>query len=234
MNKKLSLTLVTLLSVGALLAACGEKATSTTTTTTTETKAAEPATASATTTEAAKPADTTAATAEAAKPADTAAPTAEAAKPAEAAAQPAADAASATAQTSPTAAATEAAAAPAAGSSNITSLQSTDVKAGTGAEAVAGKAVSVHYTGWLYDEKAADKHGAQFDSSHDRDEPFEFTLGGGQVIQGWDQGVVGMKVGGQRTLIIPASLAYGEMGAGGGLIPPNASLVFDVELLDVK
>ncbi len=214
MNKKLSLTLVTLLSVGALLAACGEKATSTTTTTTTETKAAEPATAPT-------------ATAEAAKPADTAAPTAEAAKPA--------DAASATAQTSPTVAATEAAAAPAAaGSSNITSLQSTDVKAGTGAEAVAGKAVSVHYTGWLYDEKAADKHGAQFDSSHDRDAPFEFTLGGGQVIQGWDQGVVGMKVGGQRTLIIPASLAYGEIGAGGGLIPPNASLVFDVELLDVK
>lgn len=210
MNKKLSLTLVTLLSVGALLAACGEKATSTTTTTTTETKAAEPATAPT-------------ATAEAAKPADTAAPTAEAAKPADAAAQ-----------TSSTAVATEAASTPAAGSSNITSLQSTDVKAGTGAEAVAGKAVSVHYTGWLYDEKAADKHGAQFDSSHDRDEPFEFTLGGGQVIQGWDQGVVGMKVGGQRTLIIPASLAYGEMGAGGGLIPPNASLVFDVELLDVK
>lgn len=232
MNKKLSLTLVTLLSVGALLAACGEKATSTTTTTTTETKAAEPATAPTATAEAAKPADTTAATTEAAKPADTAAPTAEAAKPADAAAQPAATAASATAQTSPTTAATEAA--PAAGSSNITSLQSTDVKAGTGAEAVAGKAVSVHYTGWLYDEKAADKHGAQFDSSHDRDEPFEFTLGGGQVIQGWDQGVVGMKVGGQRTLIIPASLAYGEMGAGGGLIPPNASLVFDVELLDVK
>lgn len=234
MNKKLSLTLVTLLSVGALLAACGEKATSTTTTTTTETKAAEPATAPTATAEAAKPADTTAATAEAAKPADTAAPTAEATKPADAAAQPAADAA-ATAQTSSTVAATEAATAPvAAGSSNITSLQSTDVKAGTGAEAVAGKAVSVHYTGWLYDEKAADKHGAQFDSSHDRDAPFEFTLGGGQVIQGWDQGVVGMKVGGQRTLIIPASLAYGEIGAGGGLIPPNASLVFDVELLDVK
>lgn len=236
MNKKLSLTLVTLLSVGALLAACGEKATSTTTTTTTETKAAEPATAPAATAEAAKPADAAAApTAEAAKPADAAAPTAEAAKPADAAAQPTADAASATTQTNPTAAATEAAPAPAAeGSSNITSLQSTDVKAGTGAEAVAGKAVSVHYTGWLYDEKAADKHGAQFDSSHDRDEPFEFTLGGGQVIQGWDQGVVGMKVGGQRTLIIPASLAYGEIGAGGGLIPPNASLVFDVELLDVK
>lgn len=210
MNKKLSLTLVTLLSVGALLAACGEKATSTTTTTTTETKASEAATAPAATTEAAKPADTAAPTAEAAKPADAAA------------------------QTSSTAVATEAAATPAAGSSNITSLQSTDVKTGTGAEAVAGKAVSVHYTGWLYDEKAADKHGAQFDSSHDRDAPFEFTLGGGQVIQGWDQGVVGMKVGGQRTLIIPASLAYGEIGAGGGLIPPNASLVFDVELLDVK
>ncbi|TXH71895.1 MAG: FKBP-type peptidyl-prolyl cis-trans isomerase [Thiothrix sp.] len=211
MNKKLSLTLVTLLSVGALLAACGDKtATTSTTTTTTETKAAEPAATTATTTEAAKPADTAAST-EAAKPAD------------------------ATAATSSTAAATEpAAAAPAAGSSSITSLQSNDVKAGTGAEAVPGKTVSVHYTGWLYDEKAADKHGAKFDSSHDRDEPFEFTLGGGQVIQGWDQGVAGMKVGGQRTLTIPASLAYGDTGAGGGLIPPNATLVFDVELLDVK
>lgn len=216
MNKKLSLTIATLLSVGALLAACGEQASTTATApAATETKAAEPAsTASA-------PAAT-----EAAKPAESAsqAPATEAAKPADPAAQAAA--------TAP--AAETAAAAPAVASSSITSLQSNDVKAGTGAEAVAGKAVTVHYTGWLYDEKAADKHGAQFDSSHDREEPFEFTLGGGQVIQGWDQGVAGMKVGGQRTLTIPASLAYGESGAGGGAIPPNATLVFDVELLDVK
>ena len=210
MNKKLSLTIATLLSVGALLAACGDKAatTNTSTTTATETKAAEPAATS-----------TTATPTEAAKPAE--APATEAAKSAD----------PATTAVSPEPAA---AAAPAAGSSTITSLQSNDVKAGTGAEAVAGKTVSVHYTGWLYDEKAADKHGTKFDSSYDRDEPFEFSLGGGQVIQGWDQGVAGMKVGGQRTLTIPASLAYGETGAGGGLIPPNATLVFDVELLDVK
>lgn len=112
-------------------------------------------------------------------------------------------------------------------------LQSTDVKAGEGAEAVAGKMVSVHYTGWLYDEKAADKHGEKFDSSRDRGEPFEFPLGAGQVIQGWDQGVVGMKVGGQRTLVIPPELGYGANGAG-GVIPPNATLMFDVELLGVQ
>lgn len=211
MNKKLSLSLATLLSVGALLAACGDKTATTTTTTvtTTETKAADPAAASEAA-KAAADAATQAAPAEAAKPADPAA----------------AQTASTTTET--------AAPAPAASASTITSLQSNDVKAGTGAEAVAGKAVAVHYTGWLYDEKAADKHGAKFDSSHDRGEPFEFTLGGGQVIQGWDQGVVGMKVGGQRTLTIPAAMAYGETGAGGGLIPANATLVFDVELLDVK
>ena len=210
MNKKLGLTIATLLSIGALLAACGDKAATPTTATApaaTETKAAEPAatsTAAPASTEVAKPADT----ATQAAPADTAAQaTAPAAEPAPAAAST--------------------------GASNITSLQTNDVKVGTGAEAVAGKAVSVHYTGWLYDEKAADKHGTQFDSSHDRGEPFEFNLGGGNVIQGWDQGVVGMKVGGQRSLTIPASLAYGESGAG-GVIPPNATLVFDVELLDVK
>lgn len=211
MNKKLSLTVATLLSVGALLVACGEKATTTTTPATTETKTAEPAATAAATTEAAKPAETTAPATEAAKPAETTAPATTAVTPEPAAAAPAAT-----------------------GSANITSLQSNDVKAGTGAEAVAGKTVSVHYTGWLYDEKAADKHGTQFGSSHDRGEPFEFTLGGGQVIQGWDQGVAGMKVGGQRTLTIPANMAYGETGAGGGLIPPNSALVFDVELLDVK
>jgi len=115
---------------------------------------------------------------------------------------------------------------------NITSLQVTDHKVGTGAPATSGKQVSVHYTGWLYDPKAADKHGKKFDSSRDHGEPFSFKLGARQVISGWDQGVAGMKVGGTRTLIIPSELGYGARGAGGA-IPPNATLVFDVELLDV-
>ena len=115
---------------------------------------------------------------------------------------------------------------------NITSLQITNGAVGTGAAATAGKEVSVHYTGWLYDPKAADKHGKKFDSSHDHGDPFSFKLGAGQVIRGWDQGVEGMKVGGRRTLIIPAELGYGARGAGGA-IPPNATLVFDVELLGV-
>ncbi len=108
-----------------------------------------------------------------------------------------------------------------------------DVKVGTGTEATTGKKVSVHYTGWLYDAKATDKHGKQFDSSRTRGTPFTFPLGAGRVIKGWDQGVAGMKVGGQRTLTIPSALGYGARGAGGS-IPPNAVLVFDVELLDVK
>jgi FKBP-type peptidyl-prolyl cis-trans isomerase FkpA len=112
-------------------------------------------------------------------------------------------------------------------------LQKIDVKQGTGAEATTGKPVIVHYTGWIYDESKPDKKGAKFDSSRDRQVPFGFFLGAGKVIRGWDEGVVGMKVGGQRTLIIPSSLAYGERGAG-GVIPPNATLVFDVELLEVK
>ena len=116
---------------------------------------------------------------------------------------------------------------------NITSLQVSDGKVGTGAEATSGKTVSVHYTGWLYDAKAADRHGKKFDSSKDHGEPFSFRLGAGQVIRGWDQGVAGMKIGGTRTLVIPSELGYGARGAG-GVIPPNATLVFDVELLDVK
>ncbi len=116
---------------------------------------------------------------------------------------------------------------------NITSLQVTDVTVGNGAAATAGKQVSVHYTGWLYDPKAADKHGKKFDSSRDHGEPFSFKLGAGQVIRGWDQGVAGMKVGGKRTLVIPSELGYGSRGAGGA-IPPNATLLFDVELLGVK
>ena len=119
------------------------------------------------------------------------------------------------------------------GVSTITTLQSTDVKVGTGTEATNGRTVSVHYTGWLYSESATDHHGTKFDSSVDRNQPFSFILGVGQVIKGWDQGVLGMKVGGQRTLTIPPSLGYGSAGAA-PLIPANATLVFDVELLDVK
>jgi len=115
----------------------------------------------------------------------------------------------------------------------MTELIKTDIKHGGGVLATAGHNVTVHYTGWLYDEAAPDHHGKKFDSSRDRNEPFVFPLGGGRVIRGWDQGVEGMKTGGQRTLIIPASMGYGARGAG-GLIPPNATLVFDVELLDVN
>jgi FKBP-type peptidyl-prolyl cis-trans isomerase len=108
-----------------------------------------------------------------------------------------------------------------------------DVKPGTGAEAKAGQYVSVHYTGWLYDATAPEHKGRKFDSSRDRGQPFNFPLGAGRVIKGWDVGVQGMKVGGQRTLVIPAELGYGARGAG-GVIPPNATLVFDVELLGVN
>ena len=116
---------------------------------------------------------------------------------------------------------------------NVTELIKQDGRVGTGAEAVAGRSVTVHYTGWLYDPTLADHKGAKFDSSRDRNEPFSFDLGSGQVIPGWDQGVAGMKVGGQRTLTIPPDMGYGGRGAG-GVIPPNATLLFDVELLDVK
>lgn len=114
-----------------------------------------------------------------------------------------------------------------------TELQKIDVKQGTGTEAVNGKPVLVHYTGWLYDPAKPDHRGAKFDSSRDRQIPFGFIIGAGRVIRGWDEGVPGMKVGGQRTLVIPPSMAYGERGAG-GVIPPNATLIFDVELVDVK
>jgi FKBP-type peptidyl-prolyl cis-trans isomerase len=116
---------------------------------------------------------------------------------------------------------------------NITTLQVTDTKVGTGATAAAGKEVSVHYTGWLYDAKAKDRHGRKFDSSRDHGDTFSFTLGAGMVIRGWDQGVAGMKVGGTRTLVIPADLGYGARGAG-QVIPPDSTLVFDVELVGVK
>lgn len=111
-------------------------------------------------------------------------------------------------------------------------LSKLDKKYGDGVVATAGKQVSVHYTGWLFDEAKPDHRGAKFDSSRDRGQAFEFGLGAGSVIPGWDQGVDGMKVGGQRTLIIPASLGYGARGV--GPIPPNATLVFDIELLGVR
>jgi FKBP-type peptidyl-prolyl cis-trans isomerase len=119
------------------------------------------------------------------------------------------------------------------GMSDVTTLRVTDTKVGSGTAATAGKQVTVHYTGWLYDAKASDQHGKKFDSSRDRNEPFAFRLGAGMVIRGWDQGVADMKVGGTRTLVVPPDLGYGARGAG-GVIPPNATLVFDVELLDVK
>jgi FKBP-type peptidyl-prolyl cis-trans isomerase len=119
------------------------------------------------------------------------------------------------------------------GHSSITALIKQEAKAGTGAEAAPGRQVQVHYTGWLYDEGRADHKGKKFDSSRDRNDPFAFRLGAGEVIPGWDQGVAGMRVGGQRTLTIPPNLGYGAQGAG-GVIPPNATLVFDVELLDVR
>ncbi len=121
---------------------------------------------------------------------------------------------------------------PSATATSAVEFTQTDVVTGDGEEALAGKQVSVHYTGWLYDEAAPDHKGKKFDSSRDRGQPFGFPLGAGRVIEGWDQGVVGMKVGGQRTLIIPASLGYGTRGAGS--IPANAALIFDVELLAVR
>jgi len=119
------------------------------------------------------------------------------------------------------------------GQSNITELIKADERVGTGNEAIAGRQVTVHYTGWLYDEGRSDHKGKKFDSSRDRNEPFPFRLGAGEVIRGWDDGVAGMKVGGRRTLTIPPGLGYGSRGAG-GVIPPNATLIFDVELLDVR
>jgi len=109
-------------------------------------------------------------------------------------------------------------------------LQITDTKVGTGATPKTGQTCVMHYTGWLYQNGAK---GAKFDSSLDRGQPFEFPIGTGRVIKGWDEGVAGMKVGGKRTLIIPPDLGYGARGAG-GVIPPNATLIFEVDLLDVK
>jgi len=116
--------------------------------------------------------------------------------------------------------------------SGITTLQKADVTVGSGAEAKPGTTAQVHYTGWLYNASAAEHRGKEFDSSRSG-APFEFRVGAGEVIQGWDEGVAGMKVGGKRVLTIPPALGYGASGAS-GVIPPNATLVFELELLGVK
>ena len=118
-------------------------------------------------------------------------------------------------------------------SATVKELQKTDIKQGTGAEALSGKPVLVHYTGWLYDSAAPEGKGSKFDSSRDRGEPIEFTIGQSEVIPGWEQGISGMKVGAKRTLVIPPNLAYGRSGSP-PTIPANATLVFDVELTAVK
>jgi FKBP-type peptidyl-prolyl cis-trans isomerase FkpA len=112
-------------------------------------------------------------------------------------------------------------------------LEITDQKVGTGPAIASGQTAVVHYTGWLYDQGVPENKGTKFDSSRDRDEPFSFDLGQGHVIAGWDQGVSGMQVGGQRRLVIPAELGYGQRGAG-GVIPPGATLLFDVELVAIE
>jgi len=109
----------------------------------------------------------------------------------------------------------------------------TDIKKGTGPAITAGQTAVVHYTGWLFSDNAAENKGTKFDSSRDRNQPFDFELGAGMVIQGWDEGVEGMQVGGHRRLVIPPEKGYGAHGAG-GVIPPNATLVFDVELVGIE
>lgn len=116
---------------------------------------------------------------------------------------------------------------------SIAQFESIDVSEGAGEAVKTGDRINVHYTGWLYDENAVDKHGEKFDSSVDRGTPFTFNVGASQVIRGWDVGVVGMKPGGKRTLMLPAEYGYGQRGAG-GVIPPQASLVFDVELISIQ
>ena len=112
-------------------------------------------------------------------------------------------------------------------------MQSLDLKTGAGESIAPGKIAVVQYTGWLYEATAQDNKGKQFDSSRNQGQPFRFPLGAGNVIKGWDQGVIGMKIGGSRRLIIPADLAYGDSGAG-GVIPPGATLVFDIDLIAIE
>ncbi len=118
-------------------------------------------------------------------------------------------------------------------SGEVTELVTVDVREGEGLLAERGRIAIVHYTGWLYDPEAPDRRGAKFDSSLDRRQPYAFELGAGRVIRGWEEGVPGMRVGGRRLLFIPPELAYGERGAGND-IPPNSTLVFDVELVDIR
>lgn len=116
----------------------------------------------------------------------------------------------------------------------VAELQKVDVAKGAGEGISAGQQAVVHYTGWLYEPGAPDHKGKQFDSSRERGKPFRFTIGAGGVIKGWEEGVQGMQPGGRRQLVIPASLGYGERGAGQGVIPPNATLLFDIELLAIE
>jgi FKBP-type peptidyl-prolyl cis-trans isomerase len=116
----------------------------------------------------------------------------------------------------------------------VTELQRTDLVKGAGEGISSGQVAVVHYTGWLYEPAATDQKGKKFDSSRDHGAPFRFEIGAGNVIKGWDEGVQGMQVGGQRRLVIPADLGYGAEGAGGGVIPPNATLLFEVELLAIE
>jgi FKBP-type peptidyl-prolyl cis-trans isomerase FkpA len=117
--------------------------------------------------------------------------------------------------------------------SGAQSLEIVELRPGDGAAIAAGQKAVVQYTGWLYQASAPEHKGKQFDSSLGTGQPFRFTVGGGEVIKGWDQGVAGMKIGGRRRLIIPADLAYGDSGAG-GVIPPGATLVFDVDLVAIE
>jgi FKBP-type peptidyl-prolyl cis-trans isomerase FkpA len=115
----------------------------------------------------------------------------------------------------------------------MSELVQEDLEIGTGEEVTSGQTAVVHYTGWLHDPSKPEGKGKKFDSSRDHGDTFAFTVGGGQVIRGWDLGVAGMKVGGKRRLIIPAALGYGDRGAG-GVIPGGATLVFDVELMAIR
>lgn len=147
--------------------------------------------------------------------------------------EPPSDAAASAAAPAATTTTESQAATPAATGADNMPLQKTDLAPGTGDEIKSGQTALVHYTGWLYDAAATENKGRKFDSSVDRNEPFEFPVGAGMVIPGWDEGVVGMKVGGKRRLVIPPEMGYGSRGAG-GVIPPGATLVFDVELVEIR